>query len=238
LQLEHATIPPYLTALYSIKAGTNREAQQVLRVIAVEEMLHMTLVANMMNAIGGKPDLTSDDFVPNYPTYLPDGETKFKVDLQGFSENAVNTFLEIEQPAAALTSVDLSKADRSGNMLLRLNRDAPLAFETIGEFYAEIGRGFDLLYQEMGDSLFCGDPAFQVTSEYFYAGGAAIIPITNLNSVHEALHTIAEQGEGYGGTIYDEETKRCIPLQSRGRATAGRSTMRKMNSPITTGLNS
>ncbi len=46
MQLEHATIPPYLTALYSLKPGANPAAAQVLRVIVVEEMLHLTIAAN------------------------------------------------------------------------------------------------------------------------------------------------------------------------------------------------
>lgn len=73
LQLEHATIPPYLTALYSIRPGTNSGPVHVIRVVLVEEMLHLTLVANILNAVGGTPCLTRSDFVPSYPTYLPDG---------------------------------------------------------------------------------------------------------------------------------------------------------------------
>ena len=79
LQLEHATIPPYLTALYSIRPGSNADAYHVLRVTAVEEMLHLTLAANILNAVGGTPDLTQPGFVPEYPAYLPDGETDFAV---------------------------------------------------------------------------------------------------------------------------------------------------------------
>ena len=65
MQLEHATIPPYLTALYSIRPGTNADAFHVLRVTVVEEMLHLTLAANILNAVGGTPDLTKPDFVPD-----------------------------------------------------------------------------------------------------------------------------------------------------------------------------
>ena len=85
MQLEHGTIPPYLTALYSMHPGTNSDAFHVIRVVVVEEMLHLTLAANIMNAVGGTPDLTRPDFVPNYPAYLPDGETDFQVDVEAFS---------------------------------------------------------------------------------------------------------------------------------------------------------
>lgn len=99
LQLEHATIPPYLTALYSLEPETNIDAMNVIRTVAVEEMLHLTLAANLLNAIGGSPDLTRKDFVVSYPTCLPNGETDFEVSLRKFSPEAIETFLNIERPS-------------------------------------------------------------------------------------------------------------------------------------------
>ena len=55
IELEHATIPPYLTALYSLKRGTNRAIAGLIRGIVIQEMTHMALAANMLNAIGGGP---------------------------------------------------------------------------------------------------------------------------------------------------------------------------------------
>ena len=71
LELEHATLPPYLCALYSIKPGTNQAAVGVITSVFIEEMLHMTLVANVLNAVGGTPVLDKPDFIPRYPTFLP-----------------------------------------------------------------------------------------------------------------------------------------------------------------------
>jgi len=45
LALEHATIPVYLTAYYSIRSTTNSDAAHIIRVTAVEEMLHLCLLA-------------------------------------------------------------------------------------------------------------------------------------------------------------------------------------------------
>ena len=43
---------------------------------------------------------------------------------------------------------------------------------TIGAFYAEITDGLKQAAAALGEqALFCGDPARQVTSEYYYAGG-------------------------------------------------------------------
>ena len=57
--MEHSTIPPYLWALYSIVPGRNSEAVEALSTVVVEEVLHLTLAANLPNAVGGPGD--SDD---------------------------------------------------------------------------------------------------------------------------------------------------------------------------------
>ena len=57
IELEHATLPPYLCALYSIKEGHNEEAAEVVHSVFMEEMLHLTIAANILNAVGGSPVL-------------------------------------------------------------------------------------------------------------------------------------------------------------------------------------
>ena len=85
LEIEHATIPPYLCALYSIKPGYNREAVEAIASVFIEEMLHMTLAANVLNAIGGAPVLDTPDFIARYPTALPHSAAAFLVPLARFS---------------------------------------------------------------------------------------------------------------------------------------------------------
>jgi hypothetical protein len=210
VQLEHATIPPYLVALYSIQPGTNPDAFHVIRVVAVEEMLHLTLAANILNAVGGTPDLTSPDFIPRYPACLPDGENDFEVDLQPFSRAAVEGFATIERPAEAPSEEHrLQRRQRhKGHVLAAAPGDPEMCFYSIGEFYAEIGRGLEHLEATLGaDRLFTGDPARQVTPESYYSGGGEIVPVTDLESAQEAIRLISEQGEGLGGRIYDEESE-------------------------------
>jgi Ferritin-like len=210
LQLEHATIPPYLTALYSIHQGKNSDAFHVIRVVAVEEMLHLTLAANVLNAIGGTVDLTRPDFVPAYPAYLPDGEEDFQVGLQRFSKEAIDTFLQIERPDGAPDEESrVSEGEGAGQGSLPATpHDDTLRFFSIGDFYEEVRRGLEALEGEKvkaGETLFTGDPARQVTPEYYYSGGGDVVPVTDLDSALEALRLIGEQGEGLGGAIYDNE---------------------------------
>lgn len=208
MQLEHATIPPYLLALYSIHPGTNLDASQMLRVVVVEEMLHLTLAANIMNAVGGKVDLTTAKFVPDYPTKLPDGETDFEVGLLPFSPAALDTFLKIERVGKGKPDDQrFVKRPRAAKALIYVPGDDSINFDTIGEFYEEIMRGLNYLSADpvIGPTLFCGKAELQITSEYFYSGGGEVIPVTDLDSACRAATLIIGQGEGLGGEIYNNE---------------------------------
>jgi hypothetical protein len=205
MQLEHATIPPYLLALYSIHPGTNPDSTQIIRVIAVEEMLHLTLGANLLNAVGGTPDLTAPNFVPFYPAYLPDGEDDFRVHLRPFSKDAISTFLQIErsdQLASEDLAGDTKMVRRHGNLFATLAKDpenSDMRYYSIGDFYMEILRGLNYLHERMGSALFPEEGrARQVSSEYFYSGGGKLFEVTDIESARKAINLIIEQGEGYG----------------------------------------
>lgn len=210
IQLEHATIPTYLTALYSLHPGTNLDAVQILRVIAVEEMLHMTLSANMLNAVRGKVDLLKDGFVPTFPTCLPDGETDFQVNRERFSPSALDTFLQIERPArpAERTGGLVKRAKRPGTLLptVKSEEDQDLHFYSIGEFYHAIQVGMEELCRELGEAkVFSGERRRQITPEYYYSGGGQVNEVYNLETAKTAIRLISEQGEGYDGEIVDFE---------------------------------
>ncbi|MFD5078321.1 ferritin-like protein [Streptomyces sp. NPDC058371] len=202
--LEHATIPPYLTAYYSIRSTTNSDAAHIIRVVAVEEMLHLTLVANVLNAIGGKPDLTRPGFVPSYPAYLPDGEDDFTVDLQPFSPEAVETFCKIERPGEAPSAGSrlVKTPDGGTDLLVSSPTTEGMRFYSIGEFYAEIVEGLEKV-AAVDPGLFRGSPDLQVGSEYFYSGGGDVVVVSDLDSACRALRFIADQGEGLDSGIYD-----------------------------------
>lgn len=199
VQLELATIPPYLCALYSIHPGTNTEASLVLRSVVVEEMLHMVLSANVLNAIGGRPQVSGADHAPHYPHELPDGVV---VDLLPFSAAAIEEFLTVENPeyTAAPTVVAAQRPDVHRSAAV-LTATGPT---TIGAFYDEIIAGLKEVAADIGEeSLFCGDPARQVSPAYYYAGGGGAITVTDLASACAALAEVIEQGEGEMTSPYD-----------------------------------
>ena len=53
IELEHPTLPPYLCALYSLDPEWNPAAVEVAASVFAEEMLHLALAANLLNAVGG-----------------------------------------------------------------------------------------------------------------------------------------------------------------------------------------
>ncbi len=205
MQLEHATIPTYLTALYSLHPQTNSDAYHAIRVVVVEEMLHLTIAANLMNSIGGKVDLTQDGFLPPFPTYLPDGEDDFEVGLACFSPSTLDTFLSIERPDPAPDkgSRRVKHTNKAHSTLASALDDEDLRFYSIGDFYEEIEEGFRALHEELGDALFCGDESWQAGPEVYYSGGGKLRKVTDLESALASMELIKGQGEGNLDEPYD-----------------------------------
>ncbi|CAH1248482.1 Hypp8163 [Branchiostoma lanceolatum] len=100
LRLEWATIPPYLSAYYSIKDGFNTKVGTLIKSIVVEEMNHLSLVANIINAIGGTPVLNNTDLIPTYPAPLPGGcHQSITIQLAKCSLHQIHDiFMVIEMP--------------------------------------------------------------------------------------------------------------------------------------------
>ena len=176
IEIEHAVIPPYLYALYSLVPGRNDAAAVTLRSIVDEEMLHLALAANLLSAVGGRPVLDSPRLLPRYPGPLPgtvdDGVV---VGLAPFSVALVrDTFMRIEQPEHALGfgSPGPSAAD-------------PL---TIGQFYRRIRTTLVAL----------GEGAFTGKRHHQLGPGAmtGAVPVTGVASACQAIDLIIDQGEG------------------------------------------
>jgi CDGSH-type Zn-finger protein len=190
LQIEHGTLPPYLCALYSIKRGHNAEAAEVVGSVFMEEMLHLTLAANLLNAVGGSPQIDTPAMLPRFPIHLPHSNRAFEVPLRKFSPEAIETFTKIERPA-----------EHDG-----LPEDD--SYETIGQFYEAIEVALSQLSETLGEEVvFCGDPRRQITDELYYGGSGRIVPVYGLESALVALGEIVEQGEGLDHTrVWDGDS--------------------------------
>ncbi|MDQ3740282.1 MAG: ferritin-like protein [Actinomycetota bacterium] len=197
VEVELSVIPPYLTALYSLQPDANQEAELIIRSVVVEEMLHLVLAANVLNAVGGRPRLP----VPVYPLQLFED---LSVSLLPFGDEALETFLKIENPSYPIAAPMLAAGAVP-------SRPMVLGYDTIGAFYDAVLAKLELLVHERGEpAVFTGDPARQVGPEQYYGSGGTARRVTGLASAKEAICDIVEQGEGEAmpvgeGQKFDEE---------------------------------
>ncbi|CAM03571.1 ferritin-like protein [Saccharopolyspora erythraea NRRL 2338] len=191
MQIELTTIPLYMTAMYSIHPGTNEEAQLVIRSVVLEEMLHLTLAANLVNALGGNPRLDQAHNLPSYPAKAPySAESVTPFPLTPFSRAALDMFIAIESPPYGKP-----KWDTRG-------------WHTIGQFYGLIDKGLrNLVKRHRERGVFTGDPDKQVGPEHFYNSGGEVIKVTDLRSAREAIEVIIEEGEGLDESIFTSDDR-------------------------------
>ncbi|GAB2917470.1 hypothetical protein GCM10027093_65090 [Paraburkholderia jirisanensis] len=191
VSLEYSTIPPYLTALFSIKDG-NQQARALVHSIVVEEMLHMTLAANTLIAIGGKPRILEDALKLYYPGPLPmcvdEGLT---VTLASLTKQQVGeVFMGIERPDTT--------AILPGEMALRA--------EAAQTSYASIGVFYQAILKKLGELVAQGQHIFreprleqQIDISKWFPPEIKSFPdgkVHSMESATAALNTIIWQGEG------------------------------------------
>ena len=178
IELEHATIPAYLYAYYSLDTERNARAAGILKSVAIEEMGHMVMAANILTALGGHPAISTPRFVPTYPGPLPGGvEGQLVVGLRRLDRAQLAAFITLEEPRHHLADAPSDEAVGS---------------VTIGEFYLAIAAAI----RALGDGAFSGHPSHQVGPDLMY--GAVIV--TDVESALASIEVIVEQGEGTGAS--------------------------------------
>lgn len=201
IELEHATIPPYLCGYFSIKQGSNKLAADIIRSVVVEEMLHLTIACNLMNALGGSPSIDAPSFVPQYPDELPFGVgDHFKVHLRKCSIAQVHdVFMKIEEPEVAIDVPVLKSVDAMRNTM----KDFDL---TIGMLYNALSIRLQQLEHEAqakGTTIFTGDPARQVVPlKWFNAN--EVWAIESIDDAVKGIDLIIDQGEGTTTDPFDQ----------------------------------
>ncbi|MEU6671177.1 ferritin-like protein [Streptomyces sp. NPDC046727] len=200
LEVEHLTIPVYMTGMYSIVPGTNQPAYFTIRSVVLEEMLHMTLAANLLNAVGGEPSVDFPEFVAGYPAHLPFSDPSLPlIPLRHFSRTALETFMLIERPRSFVPDPG----------------EETTGWTSIGQFYDAIRQGLITLEGRQREehaadptrpaTIFTGPPARQIGPEDFYNSGGEAFPVTDLKSALLAVETISDQGEGVEDTIWTSD---------------------------------
>ena len=203
-EIEHTLMCSYLYAAFSLKRGEREglsavEAEAVGRWrhavmdVAIEEMSHLLLVANLTVAVGGRPHFTR----PNFPVssgYFPSG---IVVRLTGFSVETLDHFIFLERPQGVVEadSAAFDQKDYSRTQVHRGLMPSAQDYATIGHLYEAIRTNLVALADRLGeDGLFLGGVTGQVGPDVIDLEGVA--PIGCLDAACAAINIIVEQGEG------------------------------------------
>ncbi len=113
-ELEHGLACVYLFAAYSLKSDPSeggltedqaamvRRWRRSLASVAVEEMLHLAQVSNILTAIGGAPHFKRTNF-PLPSSAFPFG---LRLSLEPFSQDMIERFVCYEMPEAGVLAPD------------------------------------------------------------------------------------------------------------------------------------
>jgi Ferritin-like len=173
IDLEFSTLPPYLYAKMTILPGSNIPAMQRLNGIVGQEMIHMCLACNIMNAIGGTVSINP----PTYPGHLPaDVGGNLIVHLLPFSPAAMTQGMAIEEPSEAIDPPVLKTAVADATV-------------TIGEYYEKL----DTALAALPPSAWIANN-HQIDDAQFFPG--QIFAVHSYADAHKAISQIVSEGEG------------------------------------------
>ncbi|MBV9103263.1 MAG: hypothetical protein JO060_06705, partial [Candidatus Eremiobacteraeota bacterium] len=184
-EIEHDLACVYLFAAYSLKGnldegGMTAEELDCVRLwkrklagVAIEEMLHLAQVANMLTAIGGAPHFRRSNF-PLPASAFPFG---IPVSLEPFSKDLIERLVCYEMPENGVLAPERQRVydairDRvavsiaehvTAGPALHTTEPYDIDFKTVGEFYHKIRTGFEGIPE---DQLFIGPPEAQAKAKY------------------------------------------------------------------------
>lgn len=215
-EIEHTLLCSYLYAAFSLKQGgmsglSESEAEAVERwrkmimEVAIEEMGHLLIVANLTVAIGGRPHFTRPNF-PVSPGYFPSGVV---LRLTPFDLATLDHFIFLERPTG-VERPDGTGFENAEHERTQAHRDLmPSAQEyaTVSHLYEAIRANLIAFVERSGEeSLFIGPRDGQIGPEIFKMLGVECIG--DLESACHAIDLIVEQGEGSSADSEDSHYRR------------------------------
>lgn len=178
VELEFATLPIYLSALFSLEIQ-NYTAYNVIRSVAMEEMVHMAIAANMLAALGRSPQIAHIRI--NFPVQgLPGGaEPDLHVGLAKYSRAQLENFMRIETPQTLLRKMGRAES-----------------YATIATFYESIRAAIDANADAVRAAVKAGGPANQVGDDIGFTTITYQPTSDPVQMLCAAIDEILEQGEG------------------------------------------
>lgn len=204
-EFEHSVMCSYLYTMWTLKREAAEgvtatelaaiaEWRRSFRQVALEEMLHLSLVNNILAATGGSPHLWRPEF-PVRPGWFP---SDVVMHLSPFGEATLDHFMYIERPEGVALK-DGAGFDHPA-LHPRVARPdllspTPQDYASQGQLYHSILRGLAQLVDEIGEqNVFVGHGQAQVGATEF--GLPGLFKVDSLATARRAVEEIVLQGEG------------------------------------------
>lgn len=204
-EFEHSVMCTYLYALWSLKRDTSEGVtaeelraiegwRRSLRQVALEEMLHLSLVNNILAATGASPHL----WRPQFPVHSGWFPADVVMRLSPFGAATIDHFMYIERPEG-IDMIDGAGFDHPAHHTRaarpELLSPTPRDYASQGQLYHSVVRGLAKLVENFGEeSVFVGHGEAQVGAADF--GLPGLFKVTGLESARRAVEEIVLQGEG------------------------------------------
>ena len=204
-EFEHTVMCSYLYAQWTLKREaaegvTDDELAAISRwrrslgQVALEEMLHLSLVNNLLAAIGAAPHL----WRPAFPVRAGHFPADVIMNLTPFGEAALDHFMFIERPEG-IDIADGAGFAHASNYRRAARPDmlapSPQDYVSQGHLYHGVLLGLARLTEQLGeDRVFVGHGQAQVCDREF--GLPGLFRINGLADARRAIEQIVAQGEG------------------------------------------
>jgi len=203
-EIEHCLMCTYLYAAFSLKQREDegllaneldavRRWRNEITEVAIDEMLHLALVNNLLVAIGARPHYRRFNF-PISPGLFP---ADVAVALAPLDSATLDHFIYLERPrsAAERDAARYAKGSYTREGLQGRLMDAVDDYATVGELYECIGQSFEQLGAAMGErALLVGPRSDQLCDADVQLSG--LCTIASVADAQSAVGLIIHQGEG------------------------------------------
>jgi CDGSH-type Zn-finger protein/uncharacterized Fe-S cluster protein YjdI len=204
-EFEHSVMCSYLFAQWSLKRDAAEDLTPIelaaierwrrsLAQVALEEMLHLSLVNNLLAGIGAAPHL----WRPAFPVRAGHFPADVVMNLSPFGEAALDHFMFIERPEG-LAITDGAGFDHPAHYqrVARPDMLAPMPQDycSQGHLYHGVLQGLTRLVGQIGEErVFVGHGQAQVCMDEY--GLPGLFKINDLATARQAIEQIVTQGEG------------------------------------------
>lgn len=182
IAIEHSTLPLYLAAMFSLRVQSFT-AYNLIRSVAMEEMVHMSIACNTLAAIGGAPRI--GDLDPQFPSQGLPGDIEPDIDarLAQLSKDQLKRFMRIEVPEFLLPDEAQHES-----------------YPTIADFYLAVRMAIednaDAVREAMKETAASAQHANQVGDDIGFTTIAYTEGEDPLPQLYAGIEEILEQGEG------------------------------------------